>query len=65
MSAQALEFPMWLQLPLEAGVLSPAAAWALEQELETLQSEPWTPGVFELNQRVQLFLTPTEQMTRQ
>ncbi|MBC7618753.1 MAG: hypothetical protein H7293_07150 [Candidatus Saccharibacteria bacterium] len=55
MSAQTLIFPLYLQLPLEQGHLSPESAWLLEWELEQLQGQPWTPGVFSINQRVILF----------
>ena len=63
MSAQALEFPIYLQLPVNAGALSPHQAWQLDWELEVLQGQPWTPGVFEINLLVQMFHLPVESMT--
>ena len=55
MSAQALQFPDVLQMPVEAGVISPETAWSLMWEWAVLQGQPWTPGVYEMNQRVLLF----------
>ena len=65
MSAQALIFPLHLQLPLEAGCLSAESAWKLDWELEQLQGLPWSPGVYEINLRVQLFHLSTELMRMQ
>ena len=60
MSAQALNFPAYLQIPLDAGVLSPHQAWRLAWDLEVLTLEPWTPGVQQVNQSVTLFHWQTE-----
>ena len=62
MSAQALSFPEWIQEPMEAGHLSPQSAWELEWEYLALQGRPWTPGVFEMSQRVGLYHWQPEQM---
>ena len=55
MSAQPLQFPEWLSLPLEAGHLTPRQAWVLEWELLVLQDSPWTPEAWEVNQLAGLF----------
>lgn len=55
MPACLLKFPQWLQEPIEEGCLTPHQAWQLEWEIEMLQGLPWTPGVFEIKQRVVLF----------
>lgn len=55
MSAHVLIFSPYFQEPIESGCLSHESAWSLEWELEQLQGLPWSPGVFELNQRVILF----------
>jgi hypothetical protein len=54
MSASPATFPPWIQEPLELGHLSPESAWKLEWELLVLQGQPWTPGVYEINQLVAL-----------
>lgn len=55
MSAQALLFSEYLQQPLEAGALTAVQAWALVWERTALLDSPWTPGVFEVYQRTELF----------
>ena len=62
MSAQALRFNPYLQIPMDEGCLSPASAWALNLDLLTLVSEPWAPGMFELNQLVTLFHWQTQDL---
>jgi hypothetical protein len=60
MSAQMLQFPDWIQEPLEQGVLTPEQAWRLEWELTQLSTQPWSPGMFELNLKVRLYHLPKE-----
>ena len=55
MSALQATFPPWLQVPMEAGAITPAQAWALDWEILVLQDRPWTPGVLELSRKVALF----------
>ncbi len=60
MSASPAMFDPWIQEPLDLGHLSPESAWKLEWELMVLQDDPWTPGVFQINQTVALHHWPTE-----
>ena len=62
--AQVLEFPPYLQEPIEAGLLTHHQAWRLDYELTELQHQPWTPGVQEINRMVSMFYMQTEAMTR-
>ena len=55
MSAVPLQFPEWLHLPVDQGLLTPRQAWVLEWELLVLQDSPWTPEAWEVNQLAGLF----------
>ena len=55
MSAVPLQFPEWLHLPVEQGLLTPRQAWVLEWELLVLFDQPWTPEAWEVKQAVALF----------
>lgn len=65
--AQALMFGAYLQLPLEAGLLTPEQAWRLAWDMEILPDQPWPPELLALDRRVRLFhlrpdgLTPAMQ----
>ena len=65
MSAQILEFTPYLQRPLEAGVLTPAQAWALMWEFDVTPTEPWGPGAQQLGRLVSLFYLETEDLPPQ
>ena len=54
MPARALQFPPYLQAPLEQGLLTPRQAWLWERDQEQFL-EPWTPEGLQLQHLLVLF----------
>jgi hypothetical protein len=59
-SAVAARFQDYLQLPMEAGAITPEQAYRMEVEFLARRDLPWEPGNFALNQRASLWHWVTE-----
>ena len=55
MPAKALKFQLWLQWPMDEGVITPRQAWDLFWTVETSPSEPLPPPLTLLAERLNLF----------
>lgn len=55
MTASVLLLSPYSQMPLDAGILTPALAWTLEYELEHRSTLAWLPGMEYVNQMVSLW----------
>jgi hypothetical protein len=64
MSAVAARFQDYLQLPMEAGAITPEQAYRVEVELLARRGLPWEPENFGFNQRASLWHWPTENELR-